>query len=166
MSRTPCMGTGFRVEKCKCKVIRAGHRTEDTDSIVLLESNSLCRLLDLNKRTKTNPVVGLVENVYDSCAGYNLRYCPIRGFVKHNETYFSNTVKDLIIIICFLLANFVVFLNIVMKMMVHMYFAVIMCAQWIRRSFLTKLDINEENLPPKCAHLYYDYSPPIPKKYL
>uniref|UniRef100_A0A2A4JMT2 Uncharacterized protein n=1 Tax=Heliothis virescens TaxID=7102 RepID=A0A2A4JMT2_HELVI len=160
----PCMGTGFSLDKCKCKVLRTGYR--DSDSVVLLaKSDSLCRLLDLRERTKTNLVVGLVENMYDSCAGYNLRYCPIRGFVKHNETYFSNTVKDLLILICFLLANFVVFLNIVMKTMVHIYFVVIMSAQWIRRSFLTKLDTNEEMVPPSPAQLYC-YSPPIPNKYL
>ncbi|XP_035434241.1 uncharacterized protein LOC118265456 isoform X2 [Spodoptera frugiperda] len=97
-------------------------------------TDSFSRVVGNTSHVEPNYVVHFVENLYDSCAGYNLRYCPLRGFVTHSkDNYFSRTVKDIATLLCFLFANFVVFLAIVAKTMVHMYFAVCMTVDWITK---------------------------------
>lgn len=74
MRRTPCKCTGIRVDKCKCKVVGTSYRGNESGSVVLLtQSNSLCRLLNLKDKAKPNIIVRILENVYETCAGYNLR---------------------------------------------------------------------------------------------
>ncbi|XP_035434235.2 uncharacterized protein LOC118265456 isoform X1 [Spodoptera frugiperda] len=107
-------------------------------------TDSFSRVVGNTSHVEPNYVVHFVENLYDSCAGYNLRYCPLRGFVTHSkDNYFSRTVKDIATLLCFLFANFVVFLAIVAKTMVHMYFAVCMTVDWITKTILPRLSTEE-----------------------
>ncbi|KAF9797289.1 hypothetical protein SFRURICE_006271, partial [Spodoptera frugiperda] len=107
-------------------------------------TESFSRVVGNTSQVEPNYVVHFVENFYDSCAGYNLRYCPLGGFVTHsNDNYFSHTVKDIVTLLCFLVANFVVFLAMVVKTMVHMYFVVCTTVDWIRKTILPRLSTEE-----------------------
>ncbi|CAB3226408.1 unnamed protein product [Arctia plantaginis] len=131
---------------CICSELRSSfykrelgtkHLPEDeaVDCVRLLSpSSSLCRLLNSKQSTMRHSFMfRMMENLYEKCAAYNLKYCPIRGFTKHNS-YVSNTMKDLIILACFLIANFVVFLTIFSKTLVHLFHVMFVIARWIGRS--------------------------------
>ncbi|XP_075991428.1 uncharacterized protein LOC142986710 [Anticarsia gemmatalis] len=143
----PCKCSGFRVDKCNCKVLGTGYLCQSDGGVTLLtHSKSLCSLLELKSTNKTdtkhNILVRIIEAFYERCAAYNLRYCPIRGFTMR-DSYVSNTLKDLLIMVFFLIANFVVFLAISVKMVVHLYYIALWTIQWIRKSLTSKIDINE-----------------------
>ncbi|CAH1647376.1 unnamed protein product [Spodoptera littoralis] len=126
-------------------------------------SESLTRTVDKStSNVEPNYVVQCIEYFYEYCAGYNLRYCPLRGFIAHsNDYYFSHMVKDIIILLCFLIANFIVFLNVLVKTMIHTYLFVYMTTQWIKRTMLPRL-VTDELFPvtmPQPTRLRHDLSP-------
>ncbi|XP_026741626.1 uncharacterized protein LOC113503743 [Trichoplusia ni] len=163
MDTLPCQCAGLRINKCRCKVLHTGYRCDESGSyLVLAKSRSLDRYLNLGEKNP-NVVLRFIENFYEQCAGYNLRYCHIRGFIRHDNC-FSNTLKDCMILACFLIANFIVLLAILSKTLVHLYFVIVLTFQWIKRTLCCKLDTDQDTmiLRPSVRH---DYSPPLLNKY-
>ncbi|KAJ0183980.1 hypothetical protein K1T71_000403 [Dendrolimus kikuchii] len=119
----PCRCAGVNLNKCKCKIFGYPVKKYDDSNVVLLtNSESFCCSRN-STGVQRNMFVRIAECVYEKCAGYNLRYCQFRGFVKPDNCL-ANAMKDVFVLICFLVANFVVLLAILAKIACHIYFFV------------------------------------------
>ncbi|CAH0577777.1 unnamed protein product [Chrysodeixis includens] len=157
----PCQCAGLRMPKCNCKVLHTGYRCDETGNFVFLtesRSRSLCRVVGIGSK-QTNIFVRFIEDFYDQCAGFNLRYCHVRGFIKH-DNYLSHAAMDCVVLTCFLIANFIVFLTILAKTLVHLYFVLAVVLQWVKRSLWCKLTVDND-LMVFHRNLQHDYSPPL-----
>ncbi|KAJ8737968.1 hypothetical protein PYW08_000563 [Mythimna loreyi] len=169
MVRKQCQCEMF---KCKCLVPR-GCRPLGSDHFVFTtRSLSLHRLVDhkphtlyeVQEESETNLLEKTqrsLERFYDTCAGYNLRYCSIAGFVQNKRDYFKLMMIDVVILICFLATNFVVFSTILCKTFVHVFFLIVMSLQWILRVFIANassfsrgsFDYNSNNWPSRTEEI-------------
>ncbi|XP_048004374.1 uncharacterized protein LOC125240524 [Leguminivora glycinivorella] len=59
-----------------------------------------------------------LESFYDNCAAYNLRYIPYRTLT--DQTCVQTIVKDFVLLFCFFVTNFVVFLTILARIAMHL----------------------------------------------
>ncbi|XP_061719045.1 uncharacterized protein LOC133526428 [Cydia pomonella] len=59
-----------------------------------------------------------IESFYDNCAAYNLRYIPYRTMT--DQTCLQTIVKDFVLLFCFFVTNFVVFLTILSRIAMHL----------------------------------------------
>ncbi|KAI5640941.1 hypothetical protein NE865_06817 [Phthorimaea operculella] len=85
------------------------------------------------------PVTAAAARLYDNCAGYNLRHCYFRGFVTHkNQSYLKTTLKEVSVLVCFLLANLVVLAMICARICVHLTCLVIEGYRLLRRTVTQK----------------------------
>ncbi|KAJ2954113.1 hypothetical protein O0L34_g2335 [Tuta absoluta] len=85
------------------------------------------------------PVTSAAARVYDKCAGYNLRHCYFRGFVtQKSQPHLKTTLKEFTVLLCFLLANFVVLAMICARICVHFTCLVMGAARWLRGKAMLK----------------------------
>ncbi|CAB3226409.1 unnamed protein product [Arctia plantaginis] len=127
----------FKTDQCQCQVLRTGFRTvaKEMEGVTLMTRGR--SLYDLQKSSETvtfkhNVISTIIHTLYNQCATYNLKYCAIAGF-KIQEGYVRNALKDFLIMACFLVANFVVFVTILTKTLVHVYYVVFAFMQWLAR---------------------------------
>ncbi|XP_052751470.1 uncharacterized protein LOC128200825 [Galleria mellonella] len=127
-----CKCSGVRYEKCKCGSLGPGYPIAHSGggTFVLLAKDSACYMRPTTS-SKRSLLTRFVENLYDKCAGYNLRYCPFRGYVHDNSL--RHTMRDVLTLLCFILANLVVLLTILARTTVHISYVIAGSVQWIRR---------------------------------
>ncbi|XP_030020794.2 uncharacterized protein LOC115440567 [Manduca sexta] len=147
----PCRCTGVKLNKCKCVLDTVYPLRSEGSNLVLVRNDSDCLQHRLARR---GILYRLLECMYGKCAEYNLRYCPLRGFIRPGSQL-GNTLKDLLVLACFIVANFVVFLTIVSKIIIHVYFGVKHTACWLRRCIDPKMAEDRTLLSGR-----HDYSPP------
>ncbi|XP_028163719.1 uncharacterized protein LOC114355208 [Ostrinia furnacalis] len=141
----PCKCSGVRYDKCKCRFLGTGFQMPNGANsrvMILAQKESSCCIH--SSRPKRNIFIRVFECVYERCAGYNLRYCPIRGFRMKN--CMNEALRDLLVLMCFMLANFVVFLTIFARMTMHMSAVLVQSARWVRRFLLVKMVENKNDI--------------------
>ncbi|XP_059055131.1 uncharacterized protein LOC131849151 [Achroia grisella] len=129
----PCKCFGFRYEKCKCGYVGSGcpKRRNGTGAVVFLAKDSAGYMHQHVVPAKHCILARYLENLYEKCARYNLRYCPFRRYVSDN--YFRHTICDILVLLCFVVANVVVFLTILARTTIHAGYVVVNSLQWIQK---------------------------------
>ncbi|CAG9781695.1 unnamed protein product [Diatraea saccharalis] len=131
----PCKCSGYRLEKCRCKLVGPALPVSSVDGQVMFLTPK------------------------DSGFFKPPRYCPFRGHVG-SENCFGEALKDLMVLACFVVANLVVFATIVTRMTVHVSFVVAGVVSWIKRSLANKVQSSTNETGSLGLRNRHDFSPP------
>ncbi|KAL0902088.1 hypothetical protein ABMA27_000041 [Loxostege sticticalis] len=157
----PCRCSGIRYDKCSCRLVgttfQVPNGADSSRVMILAQNESACCVHSLEK-PRRNLFIRVFEFVYERCAGYNLRYCPIRGFRTKN--CMNEALRDIVLLLCFLLANFVVFLTIFARMTMHLSAVLVQSAVWMRRSLLKKMIENKQSMAVATTQEAHNFAPP------
>ncbi|XP_004932805.1 uncharacterized protein LOC101745693 [Bombyx mori] len=116
---------------CKCTGIKGANDKCSLKASLDIQNRGPNRIVELNEAKckqkvivhRCNIFTRTAENIYDKCASYNLRYCPFGRFVKSNN-HLVNVSKDVLILLCFLIANFIVLMIIIFNISCDVYFGI------------------------------------------
>ncbi|CAK1554670.1 unnamed protein product [Leptosia nina] len=67
----------------------------------------------------------------NACVGYNMRYCGF-GERYQNERILKNTLTDIVLLLCFLLANTVVLLTLLTRTTYHILHVLLRSFKWVQ----------------------------------
>ncbi|CAH0401764.1 unnamed protein product [Chilo suppressalis] len=154
----PCKCSGYRLEKCRCKLVGPGFPVSPMDGRLMILTQKDSGYFKPARPAKRSFAVRAIEHFYEKCAGYNLRYCPFRGYAW-TENSLGEALKELLVLTCFVLANLVVMAAIVTRITLHVSLVLAATIRWIKRSLVKKMSCNNETSLYLRYHRH-DFSPP------
>ncbi|XP_045509519.1 uncharacterized protein LOC123705013 [Colias croceus] len=138
-----CSCVGIKRDSCSCAILSNTYLREARNSNIIFVPNK--RNLEYPfERKKPSMFNKILEDVYDMCVAYNIRHCAFTPRYS-KERNVKHALKDCILLLCFLVANTVVFLTLLTRTVYHTSGIILNLFNWILRTLSKNLKVYLKN---------------------